>query len=105
MTQHHRRSTNQGSGFPDPPSSSCPKAYVTLEEAAILRKLRAVRDRALALRAQVQEATGDAQRAKLEQELARLREQRRNLLTQQDAAWTRKMIMLGHLPPDAEHQC
>jgi hypothetical protein len=85
----------------DVPTCS-PKIYVSNEEASLLRDLRAVRERALELRRQMAGAT-PSRRGELEEQIDTLRERRRDLVTQREAAFRRKMVMLGHLPQSALH--
>jgi hypothetical protein len=42
------------------------------------------------------------ERSRIEKELAELRAQRSDLAIRREQAYKRKMIMLGHLPPDEE---
>jgi hypothetical protein len=86
----------------DEDSSSCgTKVYVTNEEAALLRAMRGLRERGLELRGSLEQADAPEERARLEQELADLRQQRRELEGRREGAFVRKMVMLGHLPEQA----
>ena len=78
-----------------------PKTYVTNEEATIVGALHGLHAEAGALKRQLADADSDA-RPVLEKQLAELRARRRDLLQRREAAYRRKMIMLGHLPPDDE---
>ena len=93
-----------GHGETSAEESSCDatKIYVSLEEKSILEDLRTLRDQAIELRAQLKDATPDEERVKLEAKLAALREQRKVLDTRREAAYTRKMVMLGHIPPEVD---
>jgi hypothetical protein len=82
----------------DEPSCS-PKIYVSNEEASLLAALRELREQSLELRRKMQSAEGE-ERAALEAELERLRAKRAEVAEDRERAFTRKMIMLGHLPPD-----
>lgn len=92
--------------FDDPPAddtSSCsPKIYVSNEEKALLDKMRQLRERATELRRMLKETESDDERSRLERNLAELRAQRSDLAIRREQAYKRKMIMLGHLPPDEE---
>lgn len=92
--------------FDDPPGNeepSCsPKVYVSNEESAILEAMRGLRDRAVELRGQLRDAERSDDRDRIEAELAELRAQRSELAARREEAYQRKMIMLGHLPPDDE---
>lgn len=79
--------------------SCSPKVYVSNEEASLLAKLRELRDASLEIRRRLEAAEG-GERAALESQLEELRTQRIEVTTKRDQAFTRKMIMLGHLPPD-----
>ena len=76
--------------------------YVSLEEKTVLAAMRKLRERAEEVRAGIDSAASADEQARLEGELAELREQRAKLAVQRDDAFTRKMIMLGHLPPEAD---
>ena len=85
----------------DEDAAACsPKIYVSNEEKAILDAMRALRERALELRVRLDEAPSKNDRSGLEAELAELRERRAELAARREQAFKRKMIMLGHLPPD-----
>jgi hypothetical protein len=85
----------------DEPSCS-PKIYVSNEEKAILEAMRGLRERAVVLRDALAAVGSDDERRRLEAELAELRSRRDELAVRREKAFTRKMIMLGHLPPDDE---
>jgi len=82
----------------DEPSCS-PKIYVSNEEASLLAEIRELREQSLELRRLLASAASD-ERSALESELERLRARREEAARQRERAFTRKMIMLGHLPPD-----
>ena len=85
----------------DEPSCS-PKIYVSNEEKAILEAIRDLREQAAALKRRIADASPNGERAALEAELAGLRQRRTELVERREQAFKRKMIMLGHLPPDDE---
>jgi hypothetical protein len=85
----------------DEPSCS-PKIYVSNEEKAILEAMRGLRERAVVLRDALAAVGSDDERRRLETELAELRSRRAELAVRREQAFKRKMIMLGHLPPDDE---
>lgn len=77
-----------------------PKIYVSNEEASLLRQLRDLRERAVALRREMA-AAEPSRRGDLERQMDDLRALRHRIVHRREAAFRRKMIMLGHLPPDA----
>lgn len=77
------------------------KAYVTLEESTILAGIRALRERADRLRAEIDAEQDPAARQVLTTRLDQLRGERSDLVAQRERAYVRKMVMLGHLPPEA----
>jgi hypothetical protein len=85
----------------DEPSCS-PKIYVSNEEKSILAAMRELRDRALELRNGLEASESAEERTRLESELAELRSERADLAIRREQAFKRKMIMLGHIPPDNE---
>jgi hypothetical protein len=87
---------------PDDEPSCSPKAYVSNEEKAILDGMRQLRERAVELKRQLAAASSDAERRPIEEALGELRAQRADLAQRREQASRRKMIMLGHLPPDDE---
>ena len=82
----------------DEPSCS-PKIYVSNEEASLLATMRELRELSLDVRRRM-ETADDGERAALEAELEELRARRAEAARDRERAFTRKMIMLGHLPPD-----
>lgn len=80
----------------DVPTCS-PKIYVSNEEASLLRELHAVRERAMEIRRQMA-VMDPSRRGELEHQIDTLRARRRELVAQREAAFRRKMVMLGHLP-------
>ena len=87
----------------DESESSCsPKVYVSNEEKTILDAMRKLRDRAVELRQQLEVIKDADDRRRIESELAELRAERSDLAIRREQAFKRKMIMLGHLPPDDE---
>lgn len=79
-----------------------PTAYVSNEEAAIVSEMRAVKAEADEVRALRCETASDAEQAGLDHRLAELRALWSELADRRERAYRRKMIMLGHLPPDDE---
>ena len=87
----------------DETEASCsPKIYVSNEEKTILDAMRKLRDRAVELRRQLDESESREDRLRIESALAELRAERSELAIRREQAFKRKMIMLGHLPPDDE---
>ena len=84
----------------DVPSCS-PTIYVSNEEAALLAGMRELRERSIELKRQLKNADPE-QRLLLETEIGSLRAQWKDLAAQREKAFIRKMIMLGHLPPEAD---
>lgn len=80
-------------------ASSCRRVAggLTDEEVEILARLRALHDEAAALRARLAGAGVD--QAEIERGLAALRERRRVLAAERDAARHRRMVLLGHETP------
>lgn len=68
----------------------------------LLDTMRELRDRAVELRRSLKETDSVDERSRIEKELAELRAQRSDLAIRREQAYRRKMIMLGHLPPDEE---
>jgi len=79
-----------------------PKVYVSNEEKTILDAMRELRDQAVELRKQLKESDSPDEHRRIESELAELRAKRSDLAIRREQAYKRKMIMLGHLPPDDE---
>jgi hypothetical protein len=77
--------------------SPAPMVYVTLEEKVILDAMRRLRAEAEEVRARLAEATAPEARGQLEEELEELRRQRADLAQRREAAYRRKMVMLGHM--------
>ncbi len=86
----------------DDESSCSPKVYVSNEEKMLLDTMRQLRDRAVELRSRLKKTDSVDERSRIEKELAELRAQRSDLAIRREQAYKRKMIMLGHLPPDEE---
>jgi hypothetical protein len=82
----------------DAPSCS-PSIYVSNEEAALLSSMRQLRERSIELKQQLKRADTE-RRPPLESEIDDLRSQWKDLAARREKAFVRKMIMLGHLPPD-----
>jgi hypothetical protein len=79
--------------------SCSPRIYISNEEAALLSEMRRLRERSKELKERMQGAEGD-DFSRLESEIEELRAQWKGLAAQREKAFVRKMIMLGHLPPD-----
>jgi hypothetical protein len=79
--------------------SCSPTIYVSNEEAALLAGMRELRERSIELKAQIKSANTE-QRSSLESEIEELRTKWKGLAAQREKAFIRKMIMLGHLPPN-----
>jgi hypothetical protein len=77
------------------------KAYVTLEESTLLAAIRSVRERAEQLRAEIDAEQDATARELLRARLGQLRAERSDLVARRERAYVRKMVMLGHLPPEA----
>jgi hypothetical protein len=82
----------------DAPSCS-PTIYVSNEEVKLLAAMREQRDLSIELKKQLKSADSE-QRASLESEIEGLRTKWKELAAKREKAFVRKMIMLGHLPPD-----
>ena len=76
-----------------------PTNYVSNEEAALVAAMRGLREESVVLRRDLKDADPE-DRAGLEAELERLREEWRTLAKRRERAYVNKMITLGHLPPD-----
>jgi len=92
--------TQSGATDDDDTPVCSPKIYVSNEEAALLRQLRLLHDRAVELRRELGEAAAPRRR-ELETQLDELRRSREDLVRRREQAFRRKMVMLGHLPPEA----
>jgi hypothetical protein len=79
--------------------SCSPKIYVSNEEAALLAAMRDLRDRSMELKKEMRVADPQ-RRSLLESEVKEMRAEWKGLAAQRERAFVRKMIMLGHLPPD-----
>jgi len=91
---HPRQNGDQG----DDAAPACsPKIYVSDEEAALLREIHLLRQRAFEVRSELG-AAPPARRRELERRLDELRAQRKLLEKRRERAFRRKMVMLGHLP-------
>ena len=84
----------------DNPSCS-PTAFVSNEESALVKTMQELRAHALVIRQKLEEDGETDDRARLEQRLADLRSQWSQLSKEREKAYRRKMVMLGHLPPEA----
>ena len=80
--------------------SCSPTVYVSNEEAALLKAIAELRDGALEIRRSLASADGD-ERGRMEAQLEAMRRERQELMRRRERAYVRKMVMLGHLPPDA----
>ena len=82
----------------DEPSCS-PKIYISNEEATLLADMRALREQSVQIKGRMASAE-PGERSRLQSEVEALRSKWKDLATERERAFTRKMIMLGHLPPD-----
>jgi hypothetical protein len=89
----------QAEDEPEGPPSCSPSIYVSNEEAALLAAMRQLHERSTALRRELAAAEPDRAPG-IEAELESLRSEWRELAHRRERAFVRKMIMLGHLPPD-----
>jgi len=96
--EHHLPVINPPPDESDDPSCS-PKVYVSNEEASLLTEMRKLREASIEVRRRLESAERD-ERSALENRLEELRKQREVAAERRERAFTRKMIMLGHLPPD-----
>jgi hypothetical protein len=86
---------------PKEDEASCsPKVYVSNEESALVDRMRDLKERADEIRGKLAAEPNDDERRLLEADLEELREQWTELSGRREAAYRRKMVMLGHLPPD-----
>jgi hypothetical protein len=88
-------------GLEDDGAACSPSIYVSNEEATLLEAMRELRRRSSELKRRATEAA-DTDRVALESEIEELRDQWHDLAARREQAYIRKMIMLGHLPPEAE---
>ncbi len=79
--------------------SCSPTIYISNEEATLLAGMRSLREQSAQIREKMATA-GPDERSRLESEVEALRLKWKDLAAQRERAFTRKMIMLGHLPPD-----
>jgi hypothetical protein len=84
----------------DEPSCS-PKAFVSNEESALAKAMQELRERALVVRRKLEEGDASDDHDELERRLTDLRNQWSQLSREREKAYRRKMVMLGHLPPEA----
>jgi hypothetical protein len=89
-----------GAASDDDEASCSPKIYVSNEEATLLAALKDLRERAVEIRNRLKTG-GEIDRDELADQLEQLRVQRAELEQRRERAYTRKMVMLGHLPPSA----
>jgi len=86
----------------DEGEASCsPKIYVSNEEAALLAAMRDLRDRSTKIKKEMRCAEPE-RRSRLESEVEEMRAEWKGLAAQREKAFIRKMIMLGHLPPESD---
>ena len=79
--------------------SCSPKIYVSNEESALLDSMRTLRQKSVELKSQMRDSN-PKRSAELECEIEVLRERWKDLAAEREKAFIRKMIMLGHLPPN-----
>jgi hypothetical protein len=84
---------------PDRPDACGAKVWVSLEESALVKALHDVRRRADEVRRRLETAS-PGERGGLESELEALRAERVELTLRREAAYRRKMVMLGHMADD-----
>jgi len=87
-------------GDDERPPSCSPAAFVSNEESAIVKAMQKLREQAVAIRKRLAAGAGD-DTEELERRLAELRDQWAVLAVGREKAYIRKMVMLGHLPPEA----
>ena len=83
--------------------SCSPKIYVSNEEAALLTEMRRLREQSVELKNEMRNAES-RRRSRLESEIDEMRAKWKDLAAQREKAFVRKMIMLGHLPPETEER-
>ena len=84
------------------PAVCSTKAYVSNEELAVLAAMRQIRQRGIEIRRQLDGVdVQEASRRDLEEKLETVRGEWNELNQRREAAYVRKMVMLGHLPPEA----
>ena len=81
--------------------SCSPTIYVSNEEAALLAAMRNLRNRSVELKKELRD-TDPQQRSRLESEINEMRAKWKDLAAQREKAFVRKMVMLGHLPAEAD---
>ncbi len=81
--------------------SCSPKIYVSNEEATLLAEMRRLRERSVELKREMRGAN-PGQRLRLQFEIDEMRAKWKDLANQREKAFIRKMIMLGHLPAEAD---
>lgn len=79
--------------------SCSPTIYVSNEEVALLAGMRELRERSIELKMQMKGSDAE-RRSSLKSEVQELRTKWKELAAQREKAFIRKMIMLGHLPPN-----
>ena len=99
MSDEHRNLPVIGDLPEEEPPVCSPTNYVSNEEAALFAAMRGLREQSVVLRRDLKDA-GPQDRAGLEAELERLREEWRTLAERRERAYINKMIALGHLPAD-----
>lgn len=76
----------------------------TAEELDIFKKLRALRDEADGLKEILKTLENPAEKEAVENRLAEIRDEWKQLKQDGEAARKRRMILLGHLDPDGESE-
>jgi hypothetical protein len=99
VTNEHRRLPVVQNDLDEGEPSCSPKIYVSNEEAALLAEMRRLREQSAELKREMRAAEPE-RRSRLESEIDDLRMQWKDLAALRERAFIRKMIMLGHLPPD-----
>jgi hypothetical protein len=81
--------------------SCSPTAFVSNEESAIANAMQGLRESALEIRRKLEKDVASEDRESLERRLSELRDEWSELSVKREKAYVRKMVMLGHLPPEA----
>jgi hypothetical protein len=100
MTEHKHLPVVQND-LDEGESSCSPKIYVSNEEAALLTEMRHLHEQSVELKKVMRDADPE-QRSRIESEIDEMREKRKSLAARREKAFIRKMIMLGHLPSEAD---
>ena len=99
MADEHKYLPVVQSDLDESEPSCSPKIYVSNEEVALLEEMRRLREQSVEFKKAMRDADPE-QRSHLESEIDEMRKKWKGLSAQREKAFIRKMIMLGHLPPD-----